>query len=127
MISLVALPLFAWGRGGRGGAFLQRFARRLARPAWWLLAAFLMLVGEALPDPAARLFYYLVFFVLGYLVVCDAAFIKSAERYRLPALALGVGLCRVVVAQRRTTATRCPTPRRSSFALIYAGHARRRG
>ena len=94
VLALIALPLFAWGRGGRGGAFLQGFSRRLAHPAWWLLAAFLLFVGDALPDPTGEgMWYYLVFFVLGYLVVRDEAFMKSAVRFRLPALALGLALC----------------------------------
>jgi glucan biosynthesis protein C len=93
VLSLIALPLFAWGRGRRGGAFLQGSSRRLARPIWWLLPAFLMFVGDALPDPTGvGMWYYLVFFVLGYLVVGDEAFVKSAERFRLPALALGLAL-----------------------------------
>jgi peptidoglycan/LPS O-acetylase OafA/YrhL len=94
VLSLIALPLFAWGRGGRGGVFLQGFSRRLARPLWWLLPALLAFVGDALPDPTGEgIWYYLVFFVLGYLVVRDAAFMESAERFRLPALALGLALC----------------------------------
>jgi glucan biosynthesis protein C len=93
ILSLVALPLFAWGRGQRGGAFLQGLSRRLGRPAWWLLPPFLIFVGDALPDPTGEgMWYYLVFFLLGYLVVRDGAFIGSAERFRLPALALGLVL-----------------------------------
>jgi glucans biosynthesis protein C len=93
VLSLIALPLFAWGRSRRGGAFLQGFSRRLAHPAWWLLAAFLLFVGDALPDPTGQgVWYYLVCFLLGYLAVRDAAFMKTAERLRLPALALGIGL-----------------------------------
>ncbi len=93
IVSLMVLPLFAWGRGARGDAFLRGFSRRLAHPAWWLLAAFLLFVGEALPDPTGLgMWYFLMFFVLGYVVVCDPAFMDAAERFRLPALALGVPL-----------------------------------
>jgi len=93
VVSALVLPLFAWGRGGRGAASLQRWSRRLAHPAWWLLAAFLLFVGDALPDPTGLgIWYYLVCFVLGYLVVRDAAFMKAAERYRLLTLGLGVAL-----------------------------------
>jgi len=90
VISLVALPLLLWGRSDRGRAALQRFAGRLARPAWWLLAGFLILVGEALPDPVGKPpFYYLAFFVLGYVIMFDDSFIESAEKYRWVALVLG--------------------------------------
>jgi peptidoglycan/LPS O-acetylase OafA/YrhL len=90
LVAVVALPLLA--NRGRGGALLRALSRRLARPGWWPLAALLIMLGAAVPDPTGALepFYYLVFFVLGYVVVCDPAFVKSAERYRLPALTLGV-------------------------------------
>ena len=93
LLAVVALPLFSWGRSGRGEALLRGCSRRLAHPAGWALAAVLLMVGSALPDPAGlKPFYYLVFFVLGYLTMCDPAFMKSAERYRLPALAAGSAL-----------------------------------
>jgi peptidoglycan/LPS O-acetylase OafA/YrhL len=93
LVSIVVLPLLAWGRGGRGGAFLQGFSRRLAHPAWWLVAAFLVWVFEALPDPTGLgFFYFLMFFVLGYVAVRGPEFMASAERFRLPALALGLPL-----------------------------------
>lgn len=93
LASIVVLPLFAWGRGGRGASFLKGCSRRLAHPVWWLLVAFALLLVEGLPDPTGiGFFYYLVFFVLGYLVVCDPGFMTAAERFRLPALALGVSL-----------------------------------
>ena len=89
---MIALPLL--GASGRGGALLQSLSRRLAHPAWWPLAAFLIMLGEAVPDPSGALkpFYYLVFFVLGYVAVCAPEFMASAERHRLPALATGVAL-----------------------------------
>jgi glucans biosynthesis protein C len=93
LVAVVALPLLAWGRTERGGALLRGFSHRLAHPAGWALAAVLLVIGGALPDPTGlHPFYYLVFFVLGYLVVCDGEFVKRAERYRLPALAGGVVL-----------------------------------
>jgi peptidoglycan/LPS O-acetylase OafA/YrhL len=90
LVAVIALPLLA--NDGRGGRLLSGLSRRLARPVWWPLAALLIYAGEALPDPTGALqpFYFLVFFVLGYVVVCDPGFMKSAERYRLPALASGI-------------------------------------
>jgi peptidoglycan/LPS O-acetylase OafA/YrhL len=93
LVCLIVLPLFAWGRGERGGAFLRGVSRRLAHPAWWLPVAFVIFLFEGLPDPSGlKVWYYLLFFVLGYLVVCDPAFMDAAERFRLPALALGLPL-----------------------------------
>jgi peptidoglycan/LPS O-acetylase OafA/YrhL len=93
LVSVVVLPLFAWGRGERGGAFLRGFSRRLAHPAWWLLAALLLFVFEALPDPTGLgFFYYLMFFALGYAAVRGPEFMAAAKRLRLPALALGLPL-----------------------------------
>jgi peptidoglycan/LPS O-acetylase OafA/YrhL len=90
MISMVALPLLAWGRGERGQAALARFARVLAHPLGWLVAAFILAVGEALPDPVRiNPFYYMAFFVLGYAIMFDGSVIETAERIRWPALITG--------------------------------------
>ena len=93
LLSVIALPLFSWGRKERAAALLQTFSRRLAHPAGWFLAALLLTAGAALPDPLGlKSFYYLVFFVLGYVAVCDGEFMRRAERHRLTALAVGAAL-----------------------------------
>ena len=66
VLSVVVLPLLLWGRTGRGGRAVSAVARGLARPAWWLLPPFLIMVGDALPELMLRPLYYLVFFVLGW-------------------------------------------------------------
>jgi glucan biosynthesis protein C len=105
-ISIVLLPLLAWGRGERGGAVLRGISRRLAHPAWWLLVPFVVAAGFLAPDPpylldvTPSLAYYLVFFALGYLVVCDGRFMAAALRYRWWALAVGTALAIVWVANR---------------------------
>ncbi|MGE5228607.1 MAG: acyltransferase family protein [Deltaproteobacteria bacterium] len=101
IISLVVLPLLVWGRSERGGAVVRTISRRLARPAWWLLVPFVMAAGFVLPDPLTdhTTAFYLVFFVLGYLTVSDAQFIKSAVRYRWHALTIGIPLALVYVAK----------------------------
>jgi peptidoglycan/LPS O-acetylase OafA/YrhL len=92
LVAVIALPLLA--NRGRGGALLQRLSGLLAHPAGWLLAALLIMLGAAVPDPTGALepFYFLVFFVLGFAAVCAPAFLASAERYRLPALSIGAAL-----------------------------------
>ena len=63
----------------------------------------LLWFGEGMPDLIGVGFvYYLVLFVLGYLVVSDDAFVKSAERFHLPALGARRALGRIVVAQRQS-------------------------
>jgi peptidoglycan/LPS O-acetylase OafA/YrhL len=93
IIAVVVLPLLAWGRTTRGAAFVKGFSRRLAHPAMWLVAALLLFVGEALPDPSGLdTFYYLVFFVLGFVIVADERFMQTAERLRWWALGAGIPL-----------------------------------
>lgn len=92
LVALIALPLL--GGRGRGATLLHGLSRRLARPIWWPLAALLILLGASVPDPTGSLqpCFYLVFFVLGYVAVCEPEFMRAAERYRRPALAVGVAL-----------------------------------
>lgn len=98
-VSAVALPLLVWGRSRRGAAWFARQAQRLTAPAWWLAAAFVIFVGEALPDPVGKNpFYFLAFFVLGYVVVSDGSFASGAERFRWWALAGGAILSAAWIA-----------------------------
>jgi glucan biosynthesis protein C len=93
VLSLVALPLFLLARTKRGTQAVQIMARGLANPAWWLLPPMFMLVAEGLPDPAGLSpFYYLVFFLLGYVIMAHSRFTVAAERYRWPSLAVGAAL-----------------------------------
>ena len=90
VFSMVALPVFAWGRSERGSARIGAWARRLARPAWWLLPPAILWFAEGMPDLfGKRAVYYLVLFVLGFIVIADDAFAESAERHRFAALAIG--------------------------------------
>jgi glucans biosynthesis protein C len=92
-ISLVALPLLVWGARGRGIRRMQAFSRRLAKPAWWFLPVVILLVGNLTPDAGGYNFVFSLFlFLLGFIAVCDPTFMESAERYRIPSLAVGVGL-----------------------------------
>ncbi len=93
MISLAALPLLLWARD-RGAERFGRFARHLARPAGWLTAAAIILVGEGLPDLFGKNpFYYGAFFVLGYAIASSPDFAEKAERIRWLAIGLGSALC----------------------------------
>jgi len=94
LLSMLSLPLLAWGRTEKGAAAYARHARRIARPGWWPLVVFAIMVGEALPDIGGKNpFYFLVFFVLGYLVMHDhEAFAATAERGMRPVLLAGTAI-----------------------------------
>ena len=121
LLSLVALPLFLLARTGRGRQAVQIMARGLANPAWWLVPPMFILVAENLPDPA-RLhpFYYLVFFLLGYVIMAHGRFIEAAKRYRWPSLGLGVALALFWVLSNHL---RDSTPDMSwrRIGLVYLG------
>ena len=88
----------AAARVGAGDARRRRragFSRRLGPPGHGgSLSAFLLQVGEALPDPTGlKTFYYLVFFVLGFAIVADDRLHEeSPSGIRWHALPLGLAL-----------------------------------
>jgi glucan biosynthesis protein C len=89
VISLAALPL--WAGRGREGSRLVILSRFLAHPGTWPLAGLAILLGEALPDIGGKnIFYYFVFFALGYLAVCSEEFMAAARRWTWLAFSLGV-------------------------------------
>ncbi len=121
LISLIVLPLLVWGRTERGAAAIGRFARFLAKPWGWLVVAFVILIGESMPEIAGKnLIYYLVFFVLGYIVMADDAFTESAERYRWFALIVGMLGCAVWVATGPFRDS-LPDPSFALFGIVMAG------
>lgn len=98
IISVLALPLVFAARSEKGRGSLARWGRRLAGPAWWLLPPVAIFVAEALPAVAGKnVFYYLVFFILGFVAMADGLFAESAERHRWPALGIGLAICAVYV------------------------------
>jgi peptidoglycan/LPS O-acetylase OafA/YrhL len=121
ILSVVVLPLLLWGRSDRGSRTITRMSRALGNPAWWLLVGFAVLIGEALPDPAGLgPFYYLVFFVLGYLIVADPRFIETAVRWRWPAVAAGAALSVFWVLTNEVRDS-LPDPSLQLLALVYPG------
>jgi peptidoglycan/LPS O-acetylase OafA/YrhL len=93
VFSLIVLPLALWGARGRGVAKMQTLGRLLSRPWWWILVVVILFLGEAVPELGGfPVVFYLFWFVLGYLAVCDPRFVASAQRRRTPALAGGVAL-----------------------------------
>jgi len=93
VISLAALPLLSRARDGRGAERMARFSALLARPQGWLLGAFILFVGDALPDPVGKNpFYFFALFVLGYAAMASPEFMDGALKYRFVTLAVGLAL-----------------------------------
>lgn len=94
LIALFALPLLLLWRGKRGARGVQASARFLAHPASWPVVGFGLMLAEALPSPIEDkgFFYFMAYFLLGYLIMADETFLDSAERWRWPALILGAGI-----------------------------------
>jgi peptidoglycan/LPS O-acetylase OafA/YrhL len=91
VISLLLVPLL--GLDGRRTQRWRRASQLLAHPAGWLVAGLALYLAEGLPDVAGKnLFYYLVFFALGYAAMSSGRFMESAERWRWLALAAGAGV-----------------------------------
>lgn len=120
MLSLLAIPLLAWGRSPRGSAALARAARALAHPAWWLLVVLLALLGDALPEiGVSNPLFYFVFFITGYITMHDDAFAASTERHRLIALIAGFVIC-VLAILLRNVGNSMPDPSFGLAAWAYA-------
>lgn len=98
IISLITIPLVVWGARGRGAEKVQAFCRKLSRPARWILPAVVLFVGLSAPAiPGGPFVFYLFVFLFGFVAVADVRFIRSAERYRVPAAIAGVALALIWV------------------------------
>ncbi len=95
--SLLTLPIFLLLRKLTISGFMSRFAGLFKKPAAIFLLAVPLVLMELLVnlqrDGVGRRdfggwssFTYLIFFILGYLLATDAAFLDAAERYKIPAL-----------------------------------------
>jgi len=119
IISITALPL--WRGRHRASSRFVGLSRLLSSPAGWPIAGLAILIGEALPAPGGKnIFYYFVFFVLGYLAMCSDGFMEDARRYSWPALGLGM------VASAWWTATtswrdELPDPSVLLFLVVLVG------
>lgn len=91
LISLLVLPL--WARRPRRRALVGWGARMLCHPAAWVGAGFLVMLVEALPALGGKnVFYYSVFFVLGYVAMSGERFMEVADRLGPAALVTGVAI-----------------------------------
>jgi glucan biosynthesis protein C len=92
LISLVVLPLASWA-ARKGGQKMAVLSRSLAHPVGWLAATVVLCLAGFVPKiPGGPIVYYLFVLVIGVIAMCDPGFVRSAERYRVPALVVGLGL-----------------------------------
>jgi glucan biosynthesis protein C len=93
LISLAGLAVTSWSTRGRAAGGLQAFCRFLAKPWGWIVPLVILYLAGVAPEiPGGPIFFYLFLFLLGFVAVCDPKFMEAAQRYRVPALVLGLGL-----------------------------------
>jgi glucan biosynthesis protein C len=90
--SMVALPLFVYFRGERGGRLARRLGRFFSPPAMIFLPAFLPIIMGLIVDLNPNPLYYLAFFVYGYVLMTDPRLGEAIDRHKAAALVLGLGL-----------------------------------
>jgi len=127
--SLLLLPLFEWLKGEAGRRIVSRLAR-LCEHRGGILVFILPLVLIQLslrpffPDERnwADFFYYLVFFLVGYLFYADERFLRAIRRDRWLVLAVGItallGLMATVALGEAETLF--STPSNPGFYLFWA-------
>jgi glucan biosynthesis protein C len=99
-LALIALPLLLYLRGEAGRRLMGRAAGFLTKPGALFLLAIPVLLALLLPDIGGKNpFYYLVFFLYGYLLVAEPRLEAAVDRHKTPALILGLALLliRIVV------------------------------
>lgn len=108
VLSAVALPIMRRLRGD-GEARCRGLSCALANPLWWPVVVLVLMVASALPAPGGKNpFYFLVYFLLGYVVVSDERFIDGIERSRIAILVSAVVTTAAVLLLYRLGADNLP-------------------
>ena len=96
-ISLIALPLLKWSKGPSGQEFVSQLAKLCERRGGILLFALPLLLIQLILRPFfpesynwQDFFYYLLFFLLGYLFYSDERFVRAIRRDWWLALVVGI-------------------------------------
>lgn len=127
--SLLLLPLFLWLRGDAGRRVVSWLARLCEHRGGLLLFIFpLLLIQLGLrpfyPDERnwADFFYYLVFFLVGYLFYADERFLRAVRRDRWLVLAVGLAALLGLVASVALgdAESLISTPGSSAFYVFWA-------
>jgi len=128
LISMVALPLFLFLKGENGARFVEGLGTFFAKPGAIFLLAIPLIVWDRLidfnwNDFSLFLFfvvYYLSFFVYGYLLMTEARYWQTVDRYKKIALILGPVLF-VIVRGVQATGIMPPTLEKFILHLYYRG------
>ena len=98
LISLMVLPLLLYFRREGGQRLLGKLAAFSSRPGVIFLWAVPLILTLPLPEIGGKnLFYYLILFVYGYVLMADARFGEALDRYKVPALMLGLGSLAAII------------------------------
>jgi peptidoglycan/LPS O-acetylase OafA/YrhL len=90
VISLVALPVLALLRTRLGHRLAGLLARSGVIGALLFVPLALVVAGYLMPDFDPNPIYYLVWFVSGYVMLCDPRFEETVARIKVPTLLLGL-------------------------------------
>ena len=127
--SLLLLPLFEWLKGEAGRRIVSRLARLCEHRGGilvFILPLLLIQLGlrPFFPDERnwADFFYYLVFFLAGYLFYADERFLRAVRRDRWLVLAVGIAallglMATVAMGEAETLFS---TPSNPGFYLFWA-------
>lgn len=128
LISMVALPLLLFLKRGNGARFIDGLGTFFAKPGTIFLLAIPLIVWDRLIDFNWNdfslflffLVYYLTFFVYGYLLMTEARYWQTVDRYKKIALILGPVLF-VIVRGVQATGIMSPTLENFILHLYYRG------
>ena len=127
--SLLLLPLFEWLKGEAGRRIVSRLARLCEHRGGilvFILPLLLIQLGlrPYFPDERnwADFFYYLAFFLAGYLFYADERFLRAVRRDRWLVLAVGIAalLGLMVTVALGEAETLFSTPSNPGFYLFWA-------
>jgi len=103
--SLIALPLFLWLKGGSGRGFISRLAKLGERRGGMLVFIVPLVIIQLALRPFdlqekswTDFFFYLAFFVLGYVIYADERFVRAIRRDWWLLLAAGVAAILAILA-----------------------------
>jgi peptidoglycan/LPS O-acetylase OafA/YrhL len=115
VISAVSVPIMVRLRGTER---CRSIASTLARPLTWIAVVPGLAVVSLLPAPGGKNpFFYLAYFLAGFVAMSDERFMETIERLRGVVLALGLAALAVMLA------TAIPAETAVRFSLLDVGHS----
>ncbi len=97
LFSLFVLPIFLYLKGIKGQKLTSTIAELTDKPGMILLFVIPILISHGLSTLHANPFYYICFFVFGYIIMTDMRFQVTIRRYTMMALAFAVVSAAILV------------------------------